>query len=188
MTERYRPIVIRFRKRWHGWAFALIGFAAFLMLERWNFAMMGKYQLVTMDSPLGIGLLLCFVVTATLCFVYVWPAGRVSWRFKSSLSAGAALTILAGVGGYHQLNAVLDSTRPEPRTFVIENLNCSSGRRHRPRLSLRPTDPLLKEFSLEVPAQECRSSLPGDSVFVEVKPGFFGSAWVARYTVVKRKH
>jgi len=188
MTEHYRPIVIRFRKRWQGWAFALIAFAAFLVLERWNFEMMRKYQLVKMGGPLGIGLLLCFVVTATLCFLYVWPTGRVSLRLKSSLSAGAALTILAGVGGYHQLNAVLDSTRPEPRTFVIENLNCSSGRGHRPRLSLRPSDPTATGFTLEVPALECRSSLPGDTVFVELKPGFFGSAWVARYTVAKRKH
>ena len=188
MTERYRPIFIRFRKGWQGWAFALIAFAAFLVLERWNFGMMRRYQLVKIDGRLGVGLLLCLVVTATLCWVYVWPTGRVSWRLKSSLSAGAALTMLAGVGGYHQLNAVLDSTRPEPRTFVIESLNCWSGRRHSPRLSLRPTDPIATGLTLELPARECRSSLPGDTVFVELKPGFFGSAWVARYTVVHRKH
>jgi len=187
VTGRYRPIVLRLRG-WRAWAFLLGSFAAFIVLERWNFRMMRRYQLIDFDLAFGIGLLLCLLVTVTLCWLFVWPTGPLAMRLKSSFAAGIALTALVGIGGYHQLNAVLDAAQVAPRPYVIENLDCRSTRRHPAQLWLRPVVESDPRFSLDVPRSECRSTLPGDSVLVELKPGFFGSAWVARYTVVKRKH
>lgn len=188
MSERYRPLTIRFQKRWHGWLFVLGSFAAVIMLERWNFGMMRKYQLVDIDTSFGIGLLVCVLVTATLCWFFVWPSGRLAWRLKSSVAAGVALTALAGIGGYYQLNAVLDKARGNPHSYVIENLDCRRRRRHPAEIWLRPVSQDDTPIRLEVLQSMCRSTLPGDSVFVEVRPGFFGSRWVASYAVVRRKH
>lgn len=186
MTGRFRPTVIRFKRPWHGWVAALVAFAVFFGVARWNFGMMRRYQLVRFNASVIIALLLCLLAIATLCLRYVWPTGPVWPRLSSSLSVGLLVTVLAGLGGYHQLNAILDTARARPGTYLIEGLDCTSSRRHRPRLWLRPLDPLNERFTLALPKSECRSSLPSDTVYVELKPGFFGSQWVAQYRVVRR--
>jgi len=187
VTGRFRPIVLRLRG-WRAWAFLLGAFAAFIPLGRWNIGTMRRYQLIDIDLPFGIGLLMCLLATATLCWLFVWPTGPFALRLKSSFAAGIALTALVGIGGYHQLNAVLDTSQVSPRPYVIENLDCRRTRRRPAQLWLRPVLEGDTRFSLDVPRSECQSALPGDSVFVELKPGFFGSAWVARYTVSNGKH
>jgi hypothetical protein len=186
VSGRFRPTVIRFQKPWQGCVVALVAFAALILVGRWNFGMVRRYQLVDFNESIIIALLLCLLAITTLCLRYVWPTGAVWPRLTSSLSAGLFVTLLVGLGGYHQLNATLDHARPSPRTYLIESLNCSSGRHSTPRISLRPLDPLSVRFNLELSRTACRASLPGDTVHVELKPGFFGSQWVAQYRVVRR--
>ena len=186
MTGRFRPTILHFQKPWHGCVAALVALAAFILVGRWDFGMMRRYPLVRFDTSLGIALLVCLLLVSTVCWVYLWRTGPVSLRARSSLSAGFLVTLLIGLGGYHQLNAILDSARARPGTYLIEGLDCTSDRRHRARLWLRPLDPLNERFTLELPKSECRSSLPSDTVYVDLKPGFFGSQWVAEYRVVRR--
>ena len=184
----FRPTVIRFQKPWHGCVLALVAFAAFILIGRWNFLMLRRYQLVQFNAPIWIALILILVVAIVLCLVFVWPRGRLALRLRSSFSAGLLLTLFVGIGGYHQLNALLDNSRAHSGTYVIDNLDCRSGRHQSPRIWLRPLDSIDQRFSLELAKSECRRSLPGDTAYVDVKPGFFGSPWVARYRIASRNH
>jgi hypothetical protein len=162
---------------------AIIALAPVLMAvqRRWAY----NFQLIEYDRYFWMTLLMVFLGTVA--------AAEAAWRFVSRRSCtyspllGFAAAIAAYNVFYPIANGALDRRPAEQRVYVIDARFCVASKGKRPEIRLRPADTENGHMiRLGVPRYDCRDMREGEKLLLEVKPGFFGTAWVANYTRLQR--
>jgi len=158
-----------------GLAIIVAGVVLMLVQRRWAY----NFQLLERDRY--------FWMTMVVVFLGTVAAAEAAWRFvwrrpcKLSPVLGLAATIAAYNVFYPIANGALDRNAAEQRVYVIERRYCYARRSGRARMWLRPRATPDGEFEFRVSRRHCLDAKDGQELVLNVKPGFFGTAWVPRY-------
>ena len=162
---------------------ALIGLAIMVLTipllmvrARWAY----NFQLIEYDRYLWMTVVVVFLGTIV--------AAEAAWHrlWRRSCTYSPLLGVFAAVAAYTVFypiaNGALDRRAAQQRAYVVERRYCSGRKREGASMWLRPVaTPERGQISLRVSGQYCRETQDGEEVLLDVKPGFFGSAWVVRY-------
>lgn len=159
---------------------------ALYTLASWS---MTRFPLVRPDNAFVISMVLFVVGTAAAGWLLKWRRELLdSHGLLRSLTDPFIVALLAAlfVGNslYRILNGALDGGSTTRRTYVIEGRKCFWVRRGGPMLVLRSVSTAHDgRVRLLVTQDVCDRAADGQEVILDVKPGFFGSAWVRDYAL-----
>ena len=150
---------------------------------------MHRFPLLRWDASLGYALALCIVVTWAAGWLLKWRRELVATRgllrsLTDPLAIALIATLVVGNPLYHILNATLDWGPISRVAYLVEQRDCFRvGKGRGPQLILRRGSDRDERVRLDVPKRVCEDAEQEQEVILEVKPGFLGSPWIARYAV-----
>jgi hypothetical protein len=154
----------------------VLAVALMAVQKRWAY----NFQLIEHDRYFWVTMVMVFIGTV----VAAQAAWRVVWRRDCNYSPilGYVAMIAAYNVFYPIANGALDRNPAEQRVYVIERRYCHAAKRSaRARMWLRPQATPDGEFEFRVSRRTCLDAKDGQELVLDVKPGFFGTAWVPRY-------
>ncbi|MGH7519763.1 MAG: hypothetical protein ACREMI_00645 [Gemmatimonadales bacterium] len=156
----------------------IIVFAVVLMWAQQRWA--HNFQLIEHDRYFWVTIVVVFLGTVVALEV-LW---HVAWRRSCKYSPMLAFAVMLGT--YHVFypiaNGALDRRAAEQRVYVIERRYCSAAKSDgRAHIWLRSRATPDDEIEYRVSRRRCLDAKDGEELVLDVKPGFFGTAWVPRY-------
>jgi len=150
---------------------------------------MHRFPLLRWDASLGYALALCIVATWAAGWLLKWRRELLGTRgllrsLTDPLAIALIATLVVGNPLYHILNATLDWGPISRFAYLVEQRDCFRvGKGRGPQLILRRGSNRDERVRLDVPKRVCEDAEQEQEVILEVKPGFLGSPWIARYTI-----